>query len=102
MNIDYTDLIQAIIALLSAVITGFLIPCLKKKLTEQRLEELKKWVEVGVKAAEQLYGSKTGQQKKDYVLAFLLSKGIVFNVEEVTALIESEVYKITQEQTIKK
>ena len=102
MDIDYTDLIQAIIALLSAVITGFLIPCLKKKFTEQRLEELKKWVEVGVKAAEQLYGSKTGQQKKDYVVAFLLSKGIVFNVEEVTALIESEVYKITQEQTIKK
>ena len=48
-----------------------------------------------VKAAEQLYGSKTGLQKKEYVVAFLLSKGIVFDVDEVTALIESEVYKLT-------
>lgn len=97
MKIDYTELIQAIIALLSAVITGFLIPYLKKKISEQKLEELRKWVAIGVKAAEQLYGSKTGLQKKEYVVSFLLSKGIVFDVEEVTALIESEVYKLSQE-----
>lgn len=95
-NIDYTQLIQALIALLSVLITGFLIPCLKRKLSEQRLEELRKWVSIGVKAAEQLYGSKTGQQKKEYVVSFLLSKGIVFDIDEVTALIESEVYKLTQ------
>lgn len=98
MNIDYTELIQAIVALLSAIITGLLIPFLKRKLSEQKLEELRKWVAVGVKAAEQLYKGKTGQQKKEYVISFLLSKGIVFNVDEVTALIESEVYKLTQEK----
>ena len=37
-----------------------------------------------------------GQEKKDYVVSFLLSKGLVFNIDEVTALIESEVYKLTQ------
>ena len=95
-NIDYTELIQAIIALVSVLITTFLIPFLKKKLSAERLEELKKWVSIAVKAAEQLYGSKTGQQKKEYVVAFLLSKGIVFDVDEVNALIESEVYKLTQ------
>lgn len=95
-NIDYTELMQAIIALVSVLITTFLIPFLKKKLSAERLEELKKWVGIAVKAAEQLYGSKTGQQKKEYVVAFLLSKGIVFDVDEVNALIESEVYKLTQ------
>ncbi|MBQ6601306.1 MAG: holin [Clostridia bacterium] len=95
-NIDYTELIQAIIALVSVLITTFLIPFLKKKLSAERLEELKKWVSIAVKAAEQLYGSKTGQQKKEYVVAFLLSKGIVFDVDEVNTLIESEVYKLTQ------
>lgn len=95
-NIDYTELMQAIIALVSVLITTFLIPFLKKKLSAERLEELKKWVSIAVKAAEQLYGSKTGQQKKEYVVAFLLSKGIVFDVDEVNALIESEVYKLTQ------
>lgn len=95
MKIDYTELIQAVIALLSAIITGFIIPYIKKKITKERLEELKSWVEIAVRAAEKLYGSKTGQQKKDYVVAFLLSKGIVFDVEEVNTMIESEVYKLT-------
>jgi len=96
MNIDYTELIQAIIALVSVLITTFLVPYLKKKLSAEKLEELKKWVGIAVTAAEQLYGSKTGQQKKDYVLSFLIEKGIVFDAAEVTALIESEVYKLTQ------
>lgn len=95
MNIDYTELIQAIIALVSVLITTFLIPLLKKKLSAEKLEELKKWVGIAVNAAEQLYGSKTGQQKKDYVVSFLLSKGIVFDMNEVETLIEAEVYKLT-------
>lgn len=98
MNIDYTELIQALIALVSVLITTFLIPLLKKKLSAEKLEELKKWVGIAVNAAEQLYGSKTGQQKKDYVVSFLLSKGIKFDVDEVTAMIEAEVYKLTNEQ----
>lgn len=95
MNIDYTELIQALIALVSVIITTFLIPLLKKKLSVEKLEELKKWVGIAVNAAEQLYGSKTGQQKKDYVISFLLSKGIVFDEKEVAAMIEAEVYKLT-------
>lgn len=96
MNIDYTELLQAIIALLATLITTFVIPLIRKKLTAEKTEELKKWVGVAVKAAEQLYGSKTGQQKKEYVVAFLMSKGIVFDVDEVNTMIEAEVYKLTQ------
>ena len=94
-NIDYTDLIQAIISLLAVVITGFLVPYLKTKISKEKFEKLKDLVSVAVKAAEQLYGSKTGQQKKEFVISFLISKGINFDVDEVTALIESEVYKLT-------
>ena len=96
MNIDYTELLQAVIALLATLITTFLIPFIKKKLTAEKTEELKKWVGIAVKAAEQLYGSKTGQQKKEYVLKFLLEKGVVFDASEVAAMIEAEVYKLTQ------
>lgn len=96
MNIDYTELLQAIIALLATLITTFLIPFIKKKLSAEKVEELRKWVEIAVHAAEQLYGSKTGTEKKEYVVAFLASKGIVFDVDEVNAMIEAEVYKITQ------
>ena len=95
MNFDFTDIFEGIIMLLSAVITTFLIPMLKQKLSDDKRDKLIFWVRTAVKAAEQIYGSKTGRQKKDYVVAFLLSKGIVIDIDEVTALIESEVYKLT-------
>ncbi|MBR3947802.1 MAG: holin [Clostridia bacterium] len=97
MKTDYTFIFELIITLISALISCFLIPQLKNRLSEEKREQLLYWTEVAVKAAEQLYGSKTGQQKKEYVVSFLLSKGIVFDIDEVTALIESEVYRLTSE-----
>ncbi|MBQ4267686.1 MAG: holin [Clostridia bacterium] len=94
MKNDYTPVFEFIITLISAVISCFLIPTLKRKLSKDKQEQLLYWVNIAVEAAEQLYGSKAGQQKKEYVVAFLLSKGIVFDVDEVTAMIESEVYKL--------
>ena len=102
MKFDFTVIIEFIIALLSAVVTTFLIPYLKQRLSEEKQKKLLFWVQTAVKAAEQIYGSKTGQQKKEYVVAFLLSKGVVFDVDEVTALIESEVYKLTDTADNKK
>jgi hypothetical protein len=98
MNIDITPIIEAVIVLISAVVTGILVPYLRQKLSDEKRLKLQFWVEIAVKAAEQLYGSKAGQQKKEYVVAFLLSKGIVADIDEVTALIESEVYKLTGSQ----
>ena len=95
MNFDVTDIIECIIMLISALITTFLIPYIRQRLSDEKRQKLLFWIETAVKAAEQLYGSKTGQQKKEYVVAFLLSKGIVADIDEVTALIESEVYKLT-------
>lgn len=96
MNFDITDIIEAVVVLLSALVTTFLLPYIRQKLSDEKRQKLIFWIETAVKAAEQIYGSKAGQQKKDYVVAFLLSKGIVANVDEVTALIESEVYKLTK------
>ena len=97
MDFDFTVIIECVIALLSAAVTTFLIPYLKQRLTEEKQKKLLFWVQTAVKAAEQIYGSKTGQKKKEYVVGFLLSKGVVFDIDEVTALIESEVYKLTGE-----
>lgn len=93
---DVTPIIEIVVAILSALVTTFLIPYIKKKISAEKLAELQKWVGVAVEAAEQIYGSKTGAQKKEYVVSFLLSKGIVFNTDEVNALIEAEVHKLVQ------
>lgn len=100
MKYDITGILEIALALISAIITTLVIPVIKEKLSETKREKLRFWVDIAVKAAEQLYGSKTGQQKKEYVVSFLLSKGIVFDVDEVTALIESSVYKLTEEQKV--
>lgn len=94
---DYTNIIEIILGILSAIITAFVIPVLNKKLFAEKRQNLLFWVQTAVAAAEQYFGSKTGQQKKDYVVNFLLSKGIVFDIDEVNTMIESEVYKLTQQ-----
>lgn len=98
-NIDLTPILELVVTVASLLITSFLIPYIKSKLTAEQQEKLKQYVSIAVGAAEQLYGSKTGQQKKEYVISFLLSKGLVFDVDEVTAMIENEVYKLTQAKT---
>lgn len=97
-NFDFTPIFEAIITIISLVLTGIVIPYVRQKIGEEKAENLKKWVSVGVKAAEQIYGSKTGQEKKEYVVSFLKSKGITFDIDEVSALIESEVYKLTNKE----
>lgn len=98
MKLDLTLVLEAIFTLLSAVVTAFVLPVLKKRLTAEQTETLRTWVRIGVAAAEQLYGSDAGQKKKDYVLSFLLSKGLVVDVDEVTALLESEVFRLTNHE----
>ena len=96
MKIDLTFVLEAAFTLLSALLAAFVLPVLKKRLTAEQTETLRTWVRIGVAAAEQLYGSEAGQKKKDYVLSFLLGKGLVVDVDEVTALLESEVYRLSQ------
>ena len=97
-NFDFTPIFEAIITIVSLVLTGIIIPYIRQRIGEEKAENLKKWVSVGVNAAEQIYGSKTGQQKKKYVVSFLRSKGFVFDVDEVEALVEAEVYKLTNKE----
>lgn len=93
-EIDLTEIITVIITLLSALVTSYIIPLISQTLSAAKQEKLLFWVQTAVSAAEQLYGSSTGEEKKAYVVSFLLEKGIVFDIDEVTVLIESEVYKL--------
>lgn len=97
-SIDITPVIEALIGLVSLIITGLLIPFLKQKLSNEKQEKLRSWVSIAVAAAEQLMKNKSGIEKKEYVVSFLLSKGLVFDIDEVTAMIESEVYKLGAKQ----
>lgn len=94
---DLTPIINAAIALLAALVSAFVIPWLKRKTTAQDREELLKWVEIAVAAAQQLYHQLNGLERKQYVQAFLASKGYDVNDEDVNSAIEAAVLKLHHE-----
>ena len=88
---DYTQIISAVIALISALVSAFLIPWLKTKIDADKLQTLRTYVEIGVKAATD------GAAKKAYVVNFLAEKGIQFDVETIDKLIEAAVLQLHHE-----
>ena len=90
--IDITNVVSAVITLLVAVITTFLIPYLKEKV---KFEKIKAWTKVAVEAAEMIYnGAGRGAEKKAYVLEYLNSKGYKLDSDTIDKLIESAVLEL--------
>ena len=97
--VDLTQIIAAVLTLVISLITAFLIPYLKTKVSAEKLDTIKFWVNIAVEAAEMIYvGTGRGQEKKDYVVQFLNSKGFTLNVAEIENLIEAAVMELKLEQ----
>lgn len=95
--IDLTPIMEAIIALVVAVITAFVIPWLKGKIDADKLEQIKLWVTVAAEAAEQLYnGTGRGEEKKAYVVKFLQKKGFTLDPDSLDKLIEAAVFNLPE------
>jgi len=95
---DYTILFEGIITVLVAVMTMFVIPWIKSKMSAEDLAEVLKWVKIAVQAAEMIYKeSGMGTAKKAYVEAFLKANGIDYDAEKIDALIESAVLELKKE-----
>ena len=95
--LDITAILQALITLVALLISAFVIPWLRKKIGAEKMSEFLKWVDIAVRAAEQLYDSAMTVEKKQYVLSFLDSKGVKFTAAEVDAAIEAAVIKLHNE-----
>lgn len=92
--VDITRIIVAIIGVLGAVITTFVIPLLNKKLTQQQMSNLQLAARIAVRAAEQLFTSEQWKDKKLYVQSLLADQGYNINTESVDAAIEAEVLSL--------
>ena len=99
MTVDLTQIIVAILTLVISAVSAFLIPYIKTKVSAEQFATIKLWVQVAVQAAEMLYvGSGRGEEKKQYVLDFLKSKGFSLNMEEIENLIGAAVLELKQSQ----
>ena len=95
---DYTTLFEGILTVLFALVTLYVIPWIKSKLTAEELADIIKWVKIAVQAAEMIYKeSGMGKVKKDYVLTFLADKGIKYDERQIDSLIESAVLELKEQ-----
>ncbi|MBE5766187.1 MAG: holin [Clostridiales bacterium] len=86
--IDLTPLFQAVIALLAALITGRLIPWIKKKVDAENMNMLAAATRTLVFAAEQIYGAGRGEEKLEYVISRLEKKGFTVDIDAIEAAVK--------------
>lgn len=86
--IDLTPIIQAVIALLAALVTYKLVPWIKARTTAEQQANLQAVVRVLVYAAEQIYGSGNGAAKLDYVVAELEQRGFTADRAAIEAAVK--------------
>jgi len=92
---DITGIVEAAAVLIAAIITGFIVPYIKGKISAENQRQICKWVKIAVAAAEQIFtASGMGAKKKGFVLDFLQDHGFKVNEDSLNALIEAAVYEL--------
>lgn len=104
MNENWFNLILAIIPVLSAIVTGFIIPLIKEKIGSEKLIKYEEWATQAVQAAEMLFNGKgMGETKKEYVVDFLnemFNKNkTVITPNQIEVLVESAVKQMKLDET---
>lgn len=97
------QIILALIPILGAIITGFIVPFIKEKIGTEKLSKYEYWTNLAVKAAEMMWvGSGCGADKKQYVINFLNDmfnkKKIVITEQQIEILVESAVKQMKLEE----
>ena len=96
MNIDYTAVILAIISVIGAILTKVLVPYLKSKIDEQKLSEIKFWVDIAVIAVEKAFETEPGmgEVKKYQVMDFIKKLNLPVTEEQLEILIDAVVEEL--------
>ena len=89
------EILKLVIMLLAAVVTRYVIPWIRQKTQNETFQTVIDWTLQAVLAAEQVHTSKTGQERKKIVTAFikrvLEEKNVPLSDAEIDILIESAV-----------
>ena len=102
MDLKIFNIILALIPVIGAIITAFIIPYIKEKIGTEKLAKYEYWAEKAVKAAEMLFDATQGTDKKAYAVEMLNtifnSKKTVITAEQINALIEASVQALKLEE----
>lgn len=92
--IDLTPLLLATITVLAAILTQKAAKWLKARTDAEDRAELLEWVRLAVAAAEQLYNSNQGEEKKQAVIDFLRDRGFTIEYNQLNTAVEAAVLEL--------
>ena len=97
------QVILSLIPVLGAIITYFVVPYLRTKISNEKLIQYEEWASMAVKAAEMLWQeSNKGEDKKEFVVKYLNKmfneKKVVITEEQLNVLIEAAVHEINKDK----
>lgn len=89
--LDVTSIAEALITLLIAVV-GVVYTCLRNK--SNNADQLDRWVQIAVSAAEQAYKTYATDDRKQYALDVLRKQGLKVDWNKVDDMIEAAVNQL--------
>lgn len=94
--IDLTDFICAAMVVLGAMITRYVIPWIKGKLTADKAAQLAEWAKIAVQAAEELArgGQLDKTNKYAYVMQSLRAHGWDLDADTMKTVIDGTVWEL--------
>lgn len=91
-------IVKCVLAIISAVITYYVIPYLKSSIDEKKWNDIMRFCKVCVEAAEKKYTPEEWREKKLYVMTivskYIESKGIPVTADDLDALVEGFVKEV--------
>lgn len=93
MEIDITQIAVGVIGIISAIVTGVVVPLIKSKMTNEQWNAIKNYALAGVQAAEILIGAGNGIKKfekaKQYIEKQCAAHGIKIDTDTIQIAIEN-------------
>lgn len=94
MEIDVTQIVVALIGLLSVIITSVVVPLIRSKLTNSQWESIKNYALAGVQAAEIIFNAQgKGEEKLEWVSKYIEEQckahGIEIDMDTIRVAIEN-------------
>ncbi|MEZ3446107.1 MAG: phage holin [Lachnospiraceae bacterium] len=95
MNEIVFEILRLLVLLAVFVVTCYLLPLIKSKIGQDKLEEITRWVNTAVLMAQQVYHAQTGAERKaiviDLLRDILIAKNISISDYQLDMLIEAAV-----------
>jgi len=89
------EMLKLVVMIAVFIVTCYLIPWIRGKIGQDKLDEITKWVNAAVLMAQQVYFAKTGAERKaivvDLLKNILIAKNISISDEQLDMLIEAAV-----------